>query len=55
MTDRDFDSYRRGGQFRYHGGHYKRFPVWIPVPSTGYWNVVLDLGSGQADIRCGFS
>jgi hypothetical protein len=55
MDDYNFDSYRRGGQATYYGGFYQRLPARISVPSTGYWNVVLDLGGGQANIRYGFS
>lgn len=51
MDDTNFQYYRSGGQFRHLGGHYKRFPVRIAVPSSGYWNVTLDLGGGVATIR----
>jgi hypothetical protein len=55
MDDHNFDSYRRGGRATYYGGFYQRLPARIAVPSTGYWNVVLDLGGGRANIRYGFS
>ncbi len=55
MTDSDFSSYKRGGRFQYYGGHYKMFPANITVPHTGHWNVVIDLGGGQANIRYGLS
>ncbi len=51
MTDTNFSAYRSGGRFNYHGGHYKRFPAAIDVPSSGHWNVVIDLGGGRANIR----
>ena len=37
-------AYESGRQYRYYGGHYNRSPVAIPVPSTGSWFVVVDLG-----------
>jgi hypothetical protein len=37
-------SYRRGGSFRYYGGHFRRSPARITVPSTGSWYVTVDLG-----------
>jgi hypothetical protein len=37
-------SYRRGDSFRYYGGHFKRSPARITVPSTGSWYVTVDLG-----------
>jgi hypothetical protein len=51
MSDSDFASYRSGGAHRYHGGHYDRLPARISAPSSGYWNVTLDLGGGSASIR----
>jgi hypothetical protein len=50
-NDTNFQNYKSGRQFRYHGGFYKRLPARIKVPSTGYWNITLDLGSGSANIR----
>ncbi len=44
MDDHNFFSYRRGGSYRYVGGHYKRSPVLLSVPEAGHWNVVIDTG-----------
>lgn len=49
--DSNFDRYKRGDRYNYHGGHFKRFPARIAAPSTGYWNITLDLGGGSATIR----
>lgn len=49
--DSNFSSYKRGGQFRYYGGHFKLFPARIAVPHAGNWNVTIDLGGGRANIR----
>ena len=52
LTDDDnFQRYKGGQQFQYHGGFYKRLPARIGVPRTGYWNITLDLGGGSANIR----
>jgi len=51
MDDNNFSKYKSGQEFRHFGGHFKKFPARIQVPSTGYWNVVLDLGGGSANIR----
>lgn len=48
--DSNFSSYRSGGRFQYHGGHFKMFPARINVPSSGHWNVTIDLGGRQANI-----
>lgn len=49
--DANFSIYRRGGSFHYFGGFYKYFPVVLTPPHAGYWNVTIDLGGGQANIR----
>lgn len=51
MDDSNFHSFRSGGQHRYYGGFYRQLPARIAVPQSGDWNVTIDLGSGQADIR----
>ena len=51
MDDSNFANYRSGRRFTYYGGHFTHFPVRIPVPSSGHWNVTLDLGGGSANIR----
>jgi len=53
MDDSNFESYRRGGGHQYYGGFKEYFPARIQVPHTGYWNVVIDLGGGSANIRYG--
>jgi len=50
MTDLNYSSYQSGRRFEFYGGHYSRLPARIAAPSTGYWNVVLDLGGGSARI-----
>jgi hypothetical protein len=50
-TDSEFSSFRRGGACRYYGGFYKSFPAAITAPHSGYWNVIIDLGGGRANIR----
>lgn len=51
MTDSNFQNYKHGNRFEYLGGHYQKLPARIQVPSTGNWNIVLDLGGGSASIR----
>ena len=51
MADSDFSSFRQGGRHQYFGGHFDRLPARISVPSSGWWNVTLDLGGGSARIR----
>ena len=51
MDDTNFASYRRGDKFSYFGGFYKRLPGVVSVPHTGWWNTVIDLGGGRANIK----
>ena len=51
MDDSDFSSYRRGSSHQHYGGYFTHFPARIAVPSSGHWNVVIDLGGGSASIR----
>lgn len=55
MSDTNFSAYRNLGSFKYHGGFYKYFPARIAIPSDGYWNIVIDVGGGQANIRYSLS
>jgi hypothetical protein len=50
--DANFHKYKSlGGNFRYYGGFCNRLPARIMVPSSGYWNITLDLNGGSANIR----
>ena len=49
--DTNFAAYKAGRSFKYHGGHYKCLPARIAAPSTGYWNITLDLAGGGATIK----
>lgn len=49
--DLNFARYRAQDSFDYYGGQRRRFPTRLVVPSTGYWNVTIDLGGGRATIR----
>lgn len=51
LTDTNFSNYKSGRRYQYHGGFFKMLPARIQAPSTGYWNVVIDLGGGSANIR----
>lgn len=55
VDDANFAAYRRGGSHRYYGGHFTRSPALIPVPHTGHWHVVIDLGGGRGHVRANVS
>ncbi len=47
LDDNNYSKYRGGEKHRYYGGRAVRSPVRLPVPHSGHWHVVIDLG-GQA-------
>ncbi len=51
MDESNFQSYRSGRQFHYHGGHYRQSPVNIPAPAEGRWHVVIDLGGYGGSVK----
>lgn len=44
LDDANLNRYQRRDRYRYLGGHFTRSPARIPVPTTGHWHVVIDLG-----------
>lgn len=55
MDDPNYARYRRSGEYRYFGGFFRRLPALVAVPHDGFWNVVLDLGGGSANLRYNIS
>jgi hypothetical protein len=51
LDDSNFRSYQTGGRHHFYGGHYQRTPVRIPIPISGHWHVVIDLGGHAGTIR----
>lgn len=44
LDSSNYSSYRNGRNHRYYGGHVSRSPWRHPIPRSGHWYVVLDLG-----------
>ncbi len=55
LDDHNYTSYQSGRAYNYYGGFYTRFPAIIAPPHAGYWNIVIDLGGGGANIRYSIS
>lgn len=53
MTSSQYNSYKSGRRYRYHGGRVTRSPFRITVPSTGHWVVAIDLGGNTGRITSG--
>ena len=46
LDSTNLQAFERGAQYRYFGGHYKRSPVQLRVPTSGTWTVVIVPGLG---------
>jgi len=44
MQRQEYLNYSAGSRYTYYGGYAPTSPVDIPVPFTGHWDVVIDLG-----------
>lgn len=49
----NFERYRSGESFRYHGGLAQVSPVRLVPPALGRWYVVVDLGGYPGKVRAG--
>ena len=55
MSDTDFQSFKSGGSYHYHGGHFKMLPARIAAPNSGYWNTTIDLGGSTSAFKYSIS
>jgi hypothetical protein len=53
MDSSNFQNYRSGRQHRYTGGHVTRSPVRLPIPHSGHWYLIVDLGGYSGSVRSG--
>jgi hypothetical protein len=53
LDDLNYDHYRKGESFRYHGGLAKHSPTRLVPPHLGNWHLVVDLGGHAGKIRAG--
>lgn len=55
MTSSDYNAYKAGRRYRYHGGRVTRSPFRITVPSHDHWMVAIDLGGLSGRISSGIA
>jgi hypothetical protein len=55
LDDTNYNSYRNGSSYRYHGGLAKRTPVPLRPPHAGHWHVVVDLGGYSGHVEASVS
>jgi hypothetical protein len=49
----NYEAYRNGRPYRYHGGHAETSPVTLAPPHGGKWHLVVDLGGNAGSVRAG--
>ncbi|PKN64108.1 MAG: DUF1883 domain-containing protein [Deltaproteobacteria bacterium HGW-Deltaproteobacteria-15] len=47
----NFSSYKSGRRYTYYGGNARRSPVRLPIPRSGHWYLVIDLGGYSGSVR----
>jgi alkanesulfonate monooxygenase SsuD/methylene tetrahydromethanopterin reductase-like flavin-dependent oxidoreductase (luciferase family) len=47
----NYNAYRNGQSFRYHGGHVTASPYSLRPPHHDHWHVVIDLGGSPGTVR----
>ena len=53
LDSTNYEHYRRGEAYRYHGGFAKDSPFRITPPHPGRWHLVVDLGGYTAHVQAG--
>jgi hypothetical protein len=51
LDDSNFHAYQRDQRWNGYGGWYVESPVRIVVPHSGRWNVAIDLGPTEGQLR----
>jgi hypothetical protein len=51
LTDYNFKRYKRGESYQYVGCWAKEYPVVLCPPTSGFWNLVIDLAGRSGTIR----
>ena len=47
----NFQNYRQGNAYSYHGGYARTSPYRIPAPGPGRWHLVVDLGGDSGRVQ----
>lgn len=51
LDEHNFSRFRSGSSYRGHAEHARHSPVLLPVPSTGRWHAIVDLGGRAGTVR----
>lgn len=50
MDPVNYDHYRHGRTYHYHGGYVTTSPFCLRVPAQGHWHLVIDLGGNAGSV-----
>ena len=50
----NYEAYRQGKPYQYHGGYATESPVRLPAPAAGTWHLVVDLGGAPGSVRASY-
>jgi hypothetical protein len=53
LDNNNYNLYRNGASYRYHGGLAKQSPARLVPPHQGHWHLVVDLGGYAGSVRAG--
>lgn len=51
LDSSNLQKYKNGRQYEYFGGHMTTSVSQIPIPRTGNWHVVIDLGGYDGSVK----
>ena len=51
MTEKNYEHYRFGDEYKFHGGVATTSPANLQPPSAGHWHLVIDLGGKEGDLK----
>lgn len=51
LDSANLSNFKRGGRYRYFGGHQTSSVGHLQIPSSGYWHVVIHLGGYSGSVR----
>jgi hypothetical protein len=54
LDSTNYEHYRRGEPYQYHGGFAEESPFEIAPPHPGPWQLVVDLGGYSGHVRAGY-
>ena len=55
MDDQNFEKYKKGEAFAYHGGYYTKSPAVLKPPRPGSWHLIVDLGGKPGQVSASVS